>query len=139
MIYFNFLSSKSIAPIGYFRAKGNFKDYDLKTNNFIADLNNDYKTKNITYRERFLILEKVVLIMNEDDRILHPPSSAWFEFHDRWGNFVVPLRKSQFYIDDYIGLRKLDEENKVNFIKLPGRHLYVTDKQIILHIIPILR
>jgi palmitoyl-protein thioesterase len=138
LINFSVLS-KSIAPIGYFRAQSNFRSYDNSTNHFLAELNNDLKDKRKSYRDRMLQLEKVVLIMNEDDRILHPPSSAWFEFYDRWGNFVVPLKKSRFYLEDFIGLRKLDEMGKVDFVKLPGRHLYITDKQIDAHIAPNLR
>ena len=138
IISFNLFKKNMIAPIGYYRPKGNNKSYDNSTNNFIAELNNEVILKQASIKDRMLKLEMLVLIMNDDDRIVHPPSSAWFEFYDRWGNFIVPLRKSRFYIEDYIGIRQLDENNKMKLIRLPGRHLYVTNKHISKYIIPYL-
>jgi len=141
LVTFSFVTKDHVAPIAYFRTHGSRikQDSPSSTNNFIAELNNDVKIKNEEYKNRMLRLEKLVLIMNEDDQIVNPPSSAWFEFYDRWGMWVIPLRKSRFYLDDYIGLRKLDEQGKINFVKLPGRHLYVTDKQIDTFIVPALK
>jgi len=121
---------KNIAPAGYFRSRLNM----LGSKHFIEELN----MSNYIAKRRFGSLEKVVLIMNQDDKIVYPASSAWFEYYDHYGVSVTPLRKSAFYVDDYIGLRKLDEEGKVDFVKLPGRHLYVENKHIVRYIVPAL-
>jgi len=84
-------------------------------------------------------LEKMMLVMSLKDTIVFPKSSAWFEFYDRRGVEIVPLRDSEFYKKDFIGIRELDEQGKVIFVRLTGRHTIFTDKDIINHFIPLLK
>ena len=68
-------------------------------------------------------MEKVKLIKNEADTVIVPKNSSWFTFYDFNGEEIVPLEESDFYISDYIGLRKLNEEGKVNFTSFKGEHV----------------
>jgi palmitoyl-protein thioesterase len=43
---------------------------------------------------------------------------------------VQPLEKSDFYKDDYIGLKTLNEEGKVQFISIDGDHLQFSQSDI---------
>ena len=51
------------------------------------------------------------------------------QFYNKEGRNIVPLEQSNFYIDDYIGLRKLNEEGKVEFVNFQEEHvLYNMDE-----------
>ena len=66
-----------------------------------------------------------------------PKETAWFQFYNNLGE-VMNLEDSEFYKEDYIGLRKLMEENKIKFVELEGNHLEFDDNDIEIHMIPAL-
>lgn len=74
-------------------------------------------------------LKKVMLIRGKKDKTICPINSSWFEFYDEEGNDIVPLEKSKFYIDDYIGIRKLNEEGKIQFVEFSGEHILYTEEE----------
>lgn len=125
-----------LAPAGYYKDRNQLEVY-RNYSTFLADLNNE-KDHNEGYKTRFSSLEKVVLIMNEKDTVVTPPSSAWFEFYDGATNKVLPLKESKFYKEDYIGLRALDEAGKIKFVKLSGDHINFSDYDIDTYMIPVL-
>ena len=43
---------------------------------------------------------------------------------------IQPIEESDFYKNDYIGLKQLDDEKKVQRVALPGGHLQFTQQQI---------
>ena len=112
----------SIGPAAYFRFKYD-QEYYLEHNTFLKMLNNENEVKDKEIYKRFSSLEKVKLIKNKADTVIVPKESSWFEFYDFEGNKIVPLKESQFYIKDFIGLRKLIEEGKVNFVEFTGEHV----------------
>lgn len=126
-----------LGPAGYYKDNHNLEVY-REYSTFLADLNNEKQVRNEEYKKRFMELEKVVLIMNESDTVVTPPSSAWFEFYDKETDKVMPLKESSFYKDDYIGLRELDSQGKVKFVKLSGDHIHFSDYDIDTYIIPVL-
>jgi len=97
------------------------------------------KRKNLEYNNRIKNLEKMMLVMNNKDTIVIPKTTAWFEFYDQKGDNVVKLRESNFYINDFIGIRDLDEKGKIVFVSLPGRHTIFEDKDILNHFAPFLK
>ena len=99
-----------------------------ETNTFLKMLNNEDERDEEVYR-RFSSLEKVKLIKSLEDTVITPRDSSWFEFYDKEGKDIVPLKESEFYINDNIGLRKLDEEGKVSFVAFKEEHvLYNKDE-----------
>ncbi len=111
-----------IAPAAYFRYKYD-QEYYMENNKFLKMLNNENDEKDEEIYNRFTSLEKVKLIKNEADTVIVPKNSSWFTFYDFNGEEIVPLEESDFYISDYIGLRKLNEEGKVNFTSFKGEHV----------------
>ena len=92
-------------------------------------LNNEYEERDEDVYRRFSSLEKVKLIKSLGDTVITPIDSSWFEFYDKEGVKIVPLKESDFYINDNIGLRKLDEEGKVSFVAFQEEHvLYNMDE-----------
>ena len=118
----------NIAPCGYYKYKYDQKTYQ-ETNTFLKMLNNENEEKDEEVYRRFSSLQKVKLIKSKEDTVITPRESSWFEFYDKKGNYIVPLRESDFYINDNIGLRKLDEEGKVTFTEFQEEHvLYNMDE-----------
>ena len=54
------------------------------------------------YKKRMLKLNKVMLIKGKKDTVITPRESSWFEFYDKKGEKIVPLKQSDFYINDYL-------------------------------------
>jgi palmitoyl-protein thioesterase len=126
-----------VGPAGYFKIIRYYSDY-LKNSNFLANLNNERYKKNESYKTRMLMLEKLLLIKFSKDTILVPKETAWFEFYGYDGK-IKPLEKSKFYIDDYIGIKKLNEQGKINFLELYGQHLNFNNGHVIVKVIPALK
>ena len=80
-----------------------------------------------------------MLIKNKDDSVITPKESSWFEFYDLNGEEIVPLRNSDFYIKDYIGLKFLEENNRLSLLELEGDHVSISYKEIEKYIVPVLK
>lgn len=111
-----------LGPCSYYRYKFDQETY-RKENVFLKMLNNENPIKDKEIYNRFSSLEKVKLIKSKKDIVIIPKESCWFQFYDQEGKDIVPLELSDFYINDYIGLRKLNEEGKVFFSEFSGGHV----------------
>ena len=121
-------------PTGYFRDINNYDNY-LKYSTFLADINNEKAVKNSFYKQRFSELEKLVLISFAQDGMILPKQTAWFESYNEKGE-IEALKESKFYKDDFIGLRYLDEQKRVDFVELPGNHIQFTNDDVEKYMIP---
>lgn len=111
-----------IAPAAYFKYKYD-QEYYIEHNTFLKMLNNENEVKDEEIKRRFSSLEKVKLIKSKDDTVIVPKDSSWFMFYDLEGKEIVPLEESQFYKEDFIGIRKLNEEGKVTFTTFSNEHV----------------
>jgi palmitoyl-protein thioesterase len=134
-IYFESVQNH-VGPAGYFKDILQYDTY-LKYSNFLADLNNEKTDKNNSYKERFSNLEKVLLIKFSKDTMIIPKETAWFQFYDE-NKKLVDLTESEFYKEDFIGLKKLNEEKKIDFLTFDGNHLHFTRDEIEKYMIPAL-
>ena len=58
------------------------------------------------------------------DTVVVPIESQHFEFYAPGTDLgVVPLRKSPIYIEDWIGLKQLNESGRLVFIEVEGDHI----------------
>ncbi|KAJ4825903.1 hypothetical protein Tsubulata_036563 [Turnera subulata] len=128
-----------LAPSGYLKIPTDIANY-LSGCKFLPKLNNEIKAaQNSTYKERFASLENLVLIMFEHDTILIPKETAWFGYYpDGSFDHVLPAQETQLYIEDWIGLRTLDEAGKVKFINVSGNHLDISRNDMKKYIVPYL-
>jgi len=98
-------------------------DAYLSNNIFLADINNQRPTKNATYAANLASLNTLALEWSFVDTIVVPNTSAWFEFYAvNETKTTVPLTQSQIYIEDWIGLRKLDESDRLKLYKTDCPH-----------------
>lgn len=70
--------------------------------------------------------------------MIYPKETAWFQGLDKNGK-VQPLKESDFYKQDYIGLKSLDEAGKIKFDEINGDHLQFTTSYIKETVIPFLK
>jgi len=129
-----------LAPSGYLKIPTDMEDY-LKGCRFLPKLNNEIPSeRNATYKERFSSLENLVLIMFEDDAVLIPRETAWFGYYpDGAFNPVLPPQETKLYIEDWVGLKTLDEAGRVKFVSVPGGHLRISRSDMKKYIVPYLK
>lgn len=128
-----------LAPSNYVKIPTDISTY-LEDCKYLPTLNNEINaTRNSTYKERFASLENLVLIMFEQDTVLVPKETAWFGYYPD-GSFdtVLSPNKTELYIEDWIGLKTLDEAGKVKFINVSGGHLDISESDLKEYVIPYL-
>ncbi|GMQ04770.1 hypothetical protein CsSME_00050090 [Camellia sinensis var. sinensis] len=118
---------------------GNIPAY-LESCRFLPKLNNELPDKrNSTYKERFSGLQNLVLIMFQHDTVLIPKETSWFGYYpDGAFDPVLPPQQTQLYIEDWIGLKTLDDAGKVQYISVPGKHLGISKSDAQKYIVPYL-
>ncbi|KAI7824974.1 Alpha/Beta hydrolase protein [Kickxella alabastrina] len=108
----------------YFKDPRRLDQY-LQHNIFLPDINGEIaEHRDKAYGERIRALEKMVLVRFSEDNMIYPAASSWFGFVDERGN-ETSLHESQMYAEDWLGLRELDESNRLSFVLLPGKHLSI--------------
>ena len=74
-------------------------------------------------------LEKLVLVKFSEDSTVVPRGSEWFGFYKLGqAQEMLAYNETALYIEDWIGLKTLDETGKLDFLVSPGNHLQFTDK-----------
>ena len=64
-----------------------------------------------------------------EDTVVIPRESQWFGFY-RIGQTqeILAYNETALYIEDWIGLKSLDEAGKLDFVECPGGHTQWTNK-----------
>ena len=125
----DFVQSK-LVPAQYYRNPNDLENY-IKSSNFLADINNERRVKNSTYKKNMMKLEKFAMYMFKDDKTVVPKQSAWFGELDNETGAVIKLEDRKIYQEDWIGLRWLDERNRLEFPITPGEHMQLDSKVLI--------
>ena len=132
-----FLNDK-LAPASYWKYKSHYDQY-MKHNTYLKDLNNEGPKKNANYKNRIISLNKMLLVKGSKDNTITPRESSWFEFYDKKGQKIVPLRQSDFYKKDYLGIKTLDQKKKLIFVSIAQDHVKYTEREFVIYIIPFLK
>lgn len=127
----------NVGPAGYFRNPYDYKSY-LSGATFLPTLNNEKEGNMTARKENFTSLEKAVFVKFDQDTMIIPRETAWFGFYDVDGTTIINIEDSEFYKSDYIGMKKLNEEKKIEFLTFQGDHLQFSYDQIEKNIIPAL-
>ncbi|CAM8935494.1 hypothetical protein QQ045_012910 [Rhodiola kirilowii] len=129
-----------LAPSGYLKIPTDIAAYE-KGCKFLPKLNNEIAgERNSTYKERFSSLENLVLIMFEHDTVLIPKETSWFGYYpDGAFSPILSANETTLYIEDWIGLKTLDEAGKVKFVSVPGNHLEISESGMQEYIVPYLK
>jgi len=118
------LAQHFIGPAGYFRDPHNMEGY-LAGSVFLPDENNERGTDEdkAANKERFSSLNGAMLVMFTEDSMVYPKESEWFQELDKHDRKVKDLDQSDFYTQDFLGLKALTDAGKVQQIEIAGDHL----------------
>merc|ERR1711936_733890 len=99
---------------------GAYLDFDtyVEKSKFIAEINNEKDVKNASYAVNLNKLENFIMIKHNQDTKVEPKESEHFEFYiPGQAEEILPLRESPIYTEDRIGLKALDEDGKLHFLR----------------------
>ncbi|KAJ5639200.1 uncharacterized protein N7484_007062 [Penicillium longicatenatum] len=116
-----------VVPAQYFRDPEEIEPY-LEHSAFLADINNERAEKQEVYKKRLSSLNRFIMYMFEDDTVAVPKESAHFADVNGTDGTITPLQKRDIYVEDWIGLKILDQQNKLDFRTTPGEHMHLSDE-----------
>ncbi|KXG46632.1 Palmitoyl protein thioesterase [Penicillium griseofulvum] len=116
-----------VVPAQYFRDPEELDLY-LQHSNFLADINNERAVKNETYKKNLASLNKFAMFMFEEDTVAVPKESAFFSEVNSTTGEVTPLHERPIYKEDWLGLKQLHEQGKLDFNTAPGQHMHLSAK-----------
>lgn len=119
-------SQSRLVPAQYYRDPEDLENY-FEFSNFLADINNERKVKNDTYKANMQKLGRFITFMFADDKTVVPKESAFFSEVNTTSEEVTKLQERAIYQEDWIGLRFLDEEKRLEFRIAEGGHMQLSD------------
>lgn len=115
-----------VVPAQYFRDPRELDQY-LEHSNFLADINNEREVKNETYKKNLASLNKFAMFMFEEDTVAVPKESSLFSEVNVTTGEVTALQERTIYKEDWLGLKQLDEQGKLEFRTVPGQHMNLSE------------
>merc|ERR1712098_132151 len=126
------------APAQYWNDPLNQTNY-IAGSHYLGVVNNEKEDKNQDYKDRMVQLDNFVMVMWEDDTTVIPRETSHFETYAPGQEVeVLPLRESALYQEDFIGLKTLDENDKLHFYTVPGHHVQFDYDWVAENIVPFL-
>ncbi|KAG2241343.1 hypothetical protein Bca52824_093209 [Brassica carinata] len=137
-IYNDFVQDH-IAPSGYVKIPGEMTKY-LEHSKYLPKLNNERPDqRNSTFKDRFMSLHNLVLVMFQNDTTLIPKETSWFGYYTDDGfDSLLSTQQTKLYIEDWIGLKALDDVGQVKFVSVSGDHLMISYKDVVKYVVPYL-
>ncbi|PWN22511.1 alpha/beta-hydrolase [Microstroma glucosiphilum] len=105
----------------------------LESNHFLTDINNEIpgRQKKV-YKERLQALDAFVMLQFDQDTTVVPKRSSWFESYaianeSSTGTTpeTIPLRQSDIYLEDRLGLKTLDKRGALVMEVCKGAHMQI--------------
>jgi palmitoyl-protein thioesterase len=122
--FFNFYTKKmqkTLSFSNYWRNPNELIQY-LTHSSFLADANNERLNKNETYKKNIMNLENFVMVYSPNDEIIKPPETGIFAIYDKKLH-TINLKSTELYKKDWLGLKYLDENNKLFFERTNCTHV----------------
>ncbi|KAI4133579.1 MAG: hypothetical protein LQ338_000091 [Usnochroma carphineum] len=116
-----------LVPAQYYRNPKDLEGY-LENSNFLADINNERRVKNTTYRENLKKLKRFVMFMFEDDETVVPKETAYFAEYNNTSDAVTKVQERRLYKEDWLGLKWLDDKGRLEFRVAEGRHMQLSEE-----------
>ena len=122
----HFVQSRLI-PAQYFRDPEDLDSY-LENSNFLADINNEREVKNATYKENLKKLRRFVMYIFSEDTTVVPKESAHFAEYNATSEEVTKLQDRPLYKEDWLGLKWLDDHDRLAFRIAEGGHMQLSEE-----------
>ncbi|KAI8813157.1 palmitoyl-protein thioesterase 1, isoform CRA_a [Cladochytrium replicatum] len=115
---------RRVVQAQYYKDPKSYETY-ISRNIFLPHVNNELEVKEDVYASRIAGLEHFVMVRFTNESMVTPGETAWFGGVDDEQN-VVPLRETDLYNEDWLGLKKLDADGGLVFLTLEGRHMQIS-------------
>lgn len=138
-VYSDYAQSHLISA-SYFRDPRQPESYAryLEANKFLADINNEVE-QNDEYKKRLSALDTFVMLQFDKDVTVVPKRSGWFESYPQHDNNsdssvlkkspeTIPLRQSELYSSNRLGLKDLDSRGSLVLDVCHGRHMQIDEE-----------
>jgi len=100
-------------------------DKYVQKSQFIAEINNEGPNPNATYATNLKKLNKLALVMFEEDSMVEPRESSHFKYYkDGQGNEIVDFGDSTLGLKDT--LKEMKDAGQIDYLSTPGDHLQFT-------------
>ncbi|CAG8577690.1 4460_t:CDS:2 [Paraglomus occultum] len=93
---------------------------------FLPDINNELEEKNPLYKTNLASLNLFVMIKFTEETTVEPPESSWFGYYNEDGE-ILSLFDMPIYQEDWLGLRQLNETNRLVFLECEGKHMHLEE------------
>eukprot|EP01094_Clydonella_sp_ATCC50884_P030204 TRINITY_DN976_c0_g1_i1.p2 TRINITY_DN976_c0_g1~~TRINITY_DN976_c0_g1_i1.p2 ORF type:complete len:133 (-),score=52.18 TRINITY_DN976_c0_g1_i1:315-713(-) len=114
------------------------EDEYREMNHFLPDINND-GSYNDLYKQNMLKLSNFGMLKFDNDTMVQPVESEWFGFYAPGQDQVIlPLEQTQLYLNDTIGLQKLDTAGRLQKLSVVGDHLQISNEEFTELVVPYL-
>ena len=113
---------ENVAPAEYWRERDNEFRYQfyLRNSKLLPFLNNEITHDQMDrYKERFMGMNRVMLVMDELDETLVPRETSFFQEFDFNGN-VTAYKETDLYKMDAIGLKTMQENGQIERYLIKG-------------------
>jgi len=101
----------------------------LQTNDFLVYINNEKEHDDAElYKSNLLSLNHFLIVWSNIDKVISPVVSSRFEFYnislaeERKALEIVPLQKTESYLQDRLGMHTLMQKNKLYIQEYPCEH-----------------
>lgn len=121
--FYNPLFQSKLSVAGYWRDPTQIFIYKLYSS-FLAEMNGEksgYNTPKI-YKENIISLKNFVMVFSQNDEIIKPASSGIFYTYDH-NNNIIPLENNPIYTHDWIGLKTLNDTNRLHSHQTTCTHI----------------
>lgn len=115
-------SQKHISFAGYWRNPTKLEIY-LDKSVYLPYINNEKLHISMEKQKQNIIsLSNFVMIWSPNDEIVYPSESGKFSFLDKDMN-IIPMDKTDIYKEDTLGLKYLDDEDRLHIYKTNCSHV----------------
>lgn len=139
------LIQNAVAPAGYYRDSENITNYKQKSS-YLAKLNNEASPDSelaVKQKEKMMQLKNLMLVEFDQDEIVYPRNSEIFgevSKRDKDGKRKkVDMEDTEIYKNDWLGLKYLQEHNKIKMVHIDAQHIKYTPEDVHKTFLPFLR
>lgn len=137
---------KKLAATGFVRDTGNMQQYKEKSN-FLADLNNERNVGSGLYekhKSHFSSVNAAMFVQFTEEEIVFPPISEVFgeiksESASSHNKLENKMEDTDMYKSDALGLKTLNEQNKIQRVTIKGKHTRYQEEDIEKTFLPFLK
>ncbi|XP_063679541.1 palmitoyl-protein thioesterase 1-like [Bolinopsis microptera] len=103
------------------------EDEYKKKSKFIAEINQEGTVK-LEYKQNLMRVSNITFVMFNKDTMVVPKESEWFGFYKPGQDKeLMTLQEGDLWKEDKLGLKEMDSQGRLSFLKIEADHLRVPE------------